>query len=70
MREKVATIPLVLRCVEMREADPERYREKAEECRAKADNADNPTDQSARLHLARDWIKLAEWIEQIRRLTR
>ena len=48
----------------------ERYRKKAEECRAKADNADNPTDQSAWRHLARDWINLAEWIERIRRLTR
>jgi hypothetical protein len=67
---ELATNPLVLRCADMREADPERCRKKADECRVKADNADSPADKAAWRHLAQDWINLAEWIEHIRRLTR
>ena len=55
---ELATNPLVLRCADMREADPERCRKKADECRVKADNADSPADKAAWRHLAQDWFNM------------
>ena len=50
--------------VRMSETDAERFRKEAEECRDWAARAINPTDKEAWLHLAADWIRLAEDAEQ------
>jgi hypothetical protein len=40
--------------------DIARFRQQATECRQQAERAINPFDKEAWLHLAGDWIKLAQ----------
>lgn len=49
------------------EADADRYRIEAEECRRLADKARNPVDKEAWLRLASEWLKLAEDAAALRR---
>jgi hypothetical protein len=46
--------------VTMTETDAERYRRQADECRKLAERTANHFDHQSWLHLAEDWIKLAE----------
>jgi hypothetical protein len=42
------------------QADAERYRREAQECRELAEKAESPLDKEAWLQLAGDWLKLAQ----------
>ena len=46
--------------VAMTETDAERYRRQAEECQKLAQRSANQFDEKSWLHVAEDWIKLAE----------
>jgi hypothetical protein len=46
--------------------DAERFRREAEECRQLAVRAVNPLDKEHWLHLAAEWLKLAEEAEKRR----
>ena len=48
----------------MTETDAERYRRRADECRKLAERSTNHLDRKSWLHLAEDWIKLAEADEE------
>jgi hypothetical protein len=50
----------------MTETDAERYRKRADECRKLAERTANHFDHQSWLHLAEDWIKLAEADEERR----
>jgi hypothetical protein len=50
----------------MTETDAERYRRQAEQCRKLAERSANEFDEKSWLHLAEDWIKLAEADEESR----
>jgi hypothetical protein len=45
--------------------DAERYRRKAEECRAKAGAATDDADRAAWLRLAEDWMELPRSAEMV-----
>lgn len=47
----------------MSEADADRYRREAEECRQLAEQAVNPRDKEAWLRLASDWLRLVQGAE-------
>jgi hypothetical protein len=46
------------------QTDAERFRKEAQECRELAEKATSPADKEAWLHLAEDWLKLAQEAEQ------
>jgi hypothetical protein len=48
----------------MAETHAERYRKQADECRKLAKRSANEFDEKSWLHLAEDWIKLAEADEE------
>jgi hypothetical protein len=50
----------------MSEVEADRYRKQAEECRLQAEKAVSPLDKEAWLRVARDWIKLAQSIDDRR----
>jgi hypothetical protein len=52
----------------MTEIDPAKFRKQADECHEQANKARNPVDQLAWLRLAEGLIKLANGMEQVRRL--
>lgn len=52
----------------MTEIDPTKFRKQANECHEQASKARNPVDQLAWLRLAEGLIKLANGMEQVRRL--
>jgi hypothetical protein len=45
-------------------SDGEHYRNQSEECRQMAAKAVSPTDKEAWLHLAEDWLRLAESVDR------
>jgi hypothetical protein len=52
----------------MTDIDPAKFRTQADECRERANKAENPVDQLAWLRLAEGLIKLAEGMERARRV--
>jgi hypothetical protein len=48
----------------MSEADAQRFRKAAEECREQAERTISQLDKEAWLRLAADWIKLAQAAEE------